>query len=129
MNIRRIQTSSDLPAEHWIARQLPPGTSLRNYAVDHTTSEIVGALQLAVAVSGLSRAELAKVLGVTKSYVSQVLSGEANITVKTLGAFLWACGVQAYRLHTEPVGGSQLRDAQEPKATSITPPQTPLRES
>jgi transcriptional regulator with XRE-family HTH domain len=42
---------------------------------------------------GLSQADLAKRLGVTKGRVSQILSGRQNMTLRTLAAIGWALGV------------------------------------
>jgi len=54
--------------------------------------------------SGLSRSEVAEALGTTKSYISQVLNGATNMTLKTLGALLWASGQQVAELRTEAIG-------------------------
>jgi transcriptional regulator with XRE-family HTH domain len=48
----------------------------------------------AMDASQLSQADLAKKMGVTESRVSQVLSGERNLTLKTLAQFGTACGVR-----------------------------------
>jgi transcriptional regulator with XRE-family HTH domain len=44
--------------------------------------------------SGLARADLARRLKVTPAYVSQVLSGDVNMSVKTLAKFTRALGFQ-----------------------------------
>lgn len=100
MTNRFVRTSDDLAPDHWMARQLPAGVSLRAYGEDEAISNITNAVQVAIDETGLTRAEIARLLGTTKSYVSQVLNGSTNMTLKTLGALLWACGRQVTELHT-----------------------------
>ena len=101
---RAIRTSNDLPRNHWIARQLPAGTSLRSYAEDEAITVLTSAVHDALNAAGLSRAEIADLLGTTRSYVTQVLSGSTNMTLRTLGALLWASGQQVAQLRVEPLG-------------------------
>ena len=102
-----VRTREDLPLGHWMARQLPEGASLRGYAEDRAISALTQVAQDAIDSAGLSRAEVAELLGTSRSYVSQVLNGSTNMTLKTLGALLWAAGQQVGRLETEPVGIAQ----------------------
>lgn len=104
---RVIRTTDDLPAHHWMARQLPKGCSLRGYAEDRAVSELTKAVQDALDAAGLSRAEVADCLGTSRSYISQVLNGSANMTLKTLGALLWVSGRQVSGLATEDIGAPQ----------------------
>src|SRR5438309_2540535 len=104
MTKRIIRTSNDLPSDHWIVRQLPAGTSLRPYAEDETISTLTSAVQDALDDAGLSRSEVARLLGTTKSYVSQVLNGSTNMTLKTFGALMWAAGRQVVGLRTAEIG-------------------------
>lgn len=106
MTNRLIHTSDDLPPNHWIARQLPPGTSLRPFAEDEAVSAITSAVQGAIDEAGLTRADVARLLGTTKSYISQVLNGSTNMTLKTLGALLWAAGREVAGLLTQPLGAA-----------------------
>jgi len=104
MTKKPIRTSDDLPRDHWIARQLPAGTSLRSFAEDEAISTITSAVQDAIDKAGLTRAEIARLLGTTKSYISQVLNGSTNMTLRTLGALLWATGREVAELRTEELG-------------------------
>lgn len=49
-------------------------------------------LAILVAESGISRSDLAKRLGWTRARVSQVLSGESNLTIETIYAVAKAAG-------------------------------------
>lgn len=52
------------------------------------------AIERAMEVAGLRRAQLAEIISVPKSRVTKVLDGETNITLKTLAQFGLACGVR-----------------------------------
>jgi transcriptional regulator with XRE-family HTH domain len=99
-----VRTSDDLPRDHWMARQLPAGTSLRSFAEDEAISVLTSAVQVALDDAGLSRAEIAEQLGTTRSYVSQLLNGSTNMTLKTLGALYWVAGQQVAEVRSEPLG-------------------------
>lgn len=115
---RIVHRVDDLRPNHWMARQLPRGTSLRPYAEDRAISTLTAAVQRAIDEVGMSRKDVADLLGTTKSYVSQVLNGSTNMTLKTLGALLWATGRQVHELVTDPLGASvhigDARDTEDP---------------
>ncbi len=52
---------------------------------------------------GLTRRELAGRLGVTPGRVSQILSGDENLTIRSLAALGWALGIR-FDLHPTPMG-------------------------
>lgn len=106
---RMVRTRDDLPPGHWLARQLPAGTSLRTYAEERTILNLTRFINEAIESSGLSRAELANLLGTSRSFVSQVLNGSANMTLKTFGALLWALGQQVKQVETERLGTNAER--------------------
>ena len=51
-------------------------------------------IERAMDVASMSRADVARAVGVEKSRVTKVLDGETNITLKTLAAFGLACNVR-----------------------------------
>jgi predicted XRE-type DNA-binding protein len=114
-----VRTSSDLPSDHWMAQQLPADTSLRGYAEDRAVSLLTRAAIEAIEDAGLSRAEVARVLGTTKSYVSQVLNGSTNMTLKTLGALFWVAGREVDELRTAVMGGVKPQETRTATATTI----------
>ncbi len=99
-----VRTVDDLSPDHWMAQQLPPGASLRRYAEARAISLLTRSIQDAIQEAGLSRAEVARVLGMKPTYVSRVLNGYSNMTMRTLGALFWACGLQVTRLQTDVLG-------------------------
>jgi len=104
---KRVRYREDLPAGHWLARQLPKGASLRTYAEERSIISLTTSIQTAIEASGLSRAEIAAVLGCSRAFVSQILNGSSNMTLKTLGALLWAIGQQVQSLQLEPLGSKK----------------------
>ena len=52
----------------------------------------------------LSRAELARLMGVSKAHVTQMLSGSRNFTLESLAKIAWHCG---YDLHFRAVRHTQ----------------------
>ena len=65
---------------------------------------LLRAVQEAMDEAKISRAEMAVLLGTSRSNVSQLLDGSRNMTAKTLAGLLWACGRQVRGLHTEEIG-------------------------
>lgn len=98
----------DLPPDHWLTRQLEPDESLREYAEESAVLELTGVLCEEMKKAGLTKKDVADQLGTSRAFVSQVLSGNRNMTLRTLGALLWACGKQVKGLevvdldHTVP---------------------------
>jgi transcriptional regulator with XRE-family HTH domain len=65
-------------------------------------------IQNAITRSGLSRADLARRLERPRSFVSRILSGDHNLTIKTMARTLSACGYEV-RFGSEPLNWSWPR--------------------
>ena len=65
----------------------------REYEEAYLVGEVTDSLSALLQELGLSQADLAKRLKVTKGRVSQILSGRQNMTLRTLAAIGWALGV------------------------------------
>lgn len=52
------------------------------------------AIRKAKAEKGITQSEIAHALGVNKSVVSRILSGEGNLTLRTIGEIAWAVGLR-----------------------------------
>ena len=52
------------------------------------------ALYIAMEEQGVTRAELARRLGTSQAYITRVLSGNANFTLKTMSKLALALGLQ-----------------------------------
>ncbi len=75
------------------------------------------ALESALYSSGMTQRELAEVLGVTESAVSQVLNGDGNLRLATLARYLRAMGCEAH-IDLVPAGpeGPSLPARRGPRA-------------
>ena len=104
MNSSVVRSVDDLPQAHWLARQLPAGTSLRGFAEERAILAGARVVEQAIAAAQLSRTDLAELLGTSRSYITQVLNGSANMTLKTLGALLWACGQEVEAVSMRALG-------------------------
>jgi transcriptional regulator with XRE-family HTH domain len=67
-----------------------------------------------MAEKGISRADLAKKLGKTPGWVTQVLDGERNKTIRTLSDMFWALGHSLQFI----AGSLDIRELPPNKATS-----------
>lgn len=90
---------------NWLSEHLRTPEEQRIYAQELAVLVASQTIVNAMESAQLSRVELAKRLGKTKGFVSQVLSGR-NMTMRTLGDLLWACGKQVSEVLTVPVGQS-----------------------
>jgi hypothetical protein len=108
-NSKGVPSVDKLPVGNWLRRQLPTKAPLKSYAEERAVLAGVRELNEAVERSGLTRAQVAEILGTSRAFVSQVLNGSANVTLKTLGAFLWATGAQLKGIETEPLGTPRKR--------------------
>jgi transcriptional regulator with XRE-family HTH domain len=72
----------------------------------------------------ISRKELAERLGKTKGFVSQLLNGGRNLTLRTLADILHVLG---YRASLTPFKeGKQIYEGNDNKRTTYTPPKSPV---
>lgn len=78
--------------EHW-ANQSEENAKLlaQELLITEVTEEIWKAMEEA----GINKTELANRMGATKGYVSQVLSGSRNMTLRTLADICFALGKRA----------------------------------
>ena len=73
-------------------------------------------LAILVAESGVSRSDLAKKLGWTRARVTQVLSGQGNLTIETMHAVAKAAGSSFDVVFRKPAAARALQPWQQ-KAT------------
>lgn len=76
----------------------------RYFAQDVAMLAAASAMDKAMAAAEVSRAELARRIGRTAGFVSQVLSGSRNMTLRTLADFAYALGLQVREIELVPVG-------------------------
>ena len=63
-------------------------------------------IQNAVSKTGISRAEMARRMGRDRSFVSRILNGSHNLTIKTMARSLAVCGLRfaSNRSHLNGIG-------------------------
>ena len=88
----------------WIDRQTRTPEARRLYEQERLVLWVSEALAQAMAVSGLSKADLAERLGTSRAHITQVLSGSRNMTLRTVADLAWACNQRA-EVQMEPLEG------------------------
>jgi transcriptional regulator with XRE-family HTH domain len=76
-------------------------------------------IQNAIDESGVSRAEVARRMERNRSFVSRMLSGSHNLTVKTMARSLAACGFEV-RFERVPIASNWI-EASAPSSKKIPP--------
>jgi transcriptional regulator with XRE-family HTH domain len=74
------------------AQDILDGIPAEVLVFDDITHKVVSELHTFIEKSGISQRELASRLGVSEAHVSKTLSGDRNITLKTLAKILSAVG-------------------------------------
>lgn len=77
----------------------------RQYKQDELIFNVTEDLVIAMEDAGLTQSDLARALGKSKSYVTQVLSGARNMTLKTLADLCFAIGVEPQVVFTNSEEG------------------------
>lgn len=99
MSVKRKEYVFNIADQH-----LDSDEERRLFAQDAAMLAAAGAIDLAMEKAGITRSELARRLGRTAGFVSQVLSGSRNMTVRTLADFAYALGLQVRNIELAPVG-------------------------
>jgi transcriptional regulator with XRE-family HTH domain len=71
-------------------------------SIESLVAEAAEAIARLMAEQNVSKADLARRLNTSRAWVTQLLSGKANITVRTLAEVLYALDAEV-RLNTQPV--------------------------
>jgi transcriptional regulator with XRE-family HTH domain len=74
----------------------------REYEEAYLVGELTDTIWALLQELGISQADLAQRLGVTKGRVSQILSGRQNMTLRSLAAIGWALGM-SFDLNPRPM--------------------------
>ena len=75
---------------------------MREYQQERAIYEVTELLETEMDVQGVSRSQLAKKLGRSKSWVTQLLDGDKNKTIRTLADVFAVLGCE-YRSFTQPI--------------------------
>jgi hypothetical protein len=88
--------------------RLPDAESQRIYAHQSAILAATGAIVAAMERANVSRTELAAKLGKGPAFVSQILSGSRNMTLKTLSDFAWALDRQVREIPLSVLGETSV---------------------
>lgn len=97
-------TGSEYVPLNWLDKELPDPNDQRRYVQERVVIAVTEAIAEAMEHAGLKRSDVAEKLGRTRSHISQLLSGRRNLTLRSLGDVLWACGVELDALQLSPLG-------------------------
>ena len=81
----------------------------RVYQQEKLITDVTEIIAQAMGDAGKSRSELAESLGRSRSFVTQILSGSRNLTLRTCADTLTVLGFEA-RLTLSPLSGLQTQD-------------------
>ena len=93
---------------NFLKHHLPSEEGRRLYAREAAMMAVADALVHALEQAGKNRAWLAEALGRTPGFVSQVLSGSRNMTLKTLADCAFVLGLELSELQLAPLGESMI---------------------
>jgi DNA-binding transcriptional regulator YiaG len=86
------KSANTRPNAGWLERQARDEESKRLYEQERLITWIGEAIAAALEDSGMTRAELARKLGTSRAYVTRVLQGSPNLTLRSLADLAWALG-------------------------------------
>lgn len=95
--------------EDWISRQSTSEDSRRQYEEERLIVNVFENLSDALERGDLSKADLAKALGTSRAHITQLFSGQRNVTLRTLADLAWACGARA-TVALEPLRSGEFID-------------------
>ena len=88
--------------KEWIERLAATSNARRVHEQERLIVEVFEVLAEAMQDADLSKADLAKALGVSRAHVTQLFGGQRNATLRTVSDIAWACGVRT-AIVTEPL--------------------------
>ena len=90
-------------ADAWITELTDTPEKMRLYHRERIILEVTELICALMDERGVKRSELARRLGKTRGYVTQLLNGETNMTLRTVSDVLWALD-SSLRVSAGPVG-------------------------
>jgi hypothetical protein len=96
---------------------------MRLYQQERAIEYVTAMICSVMTAQGVTRAELAKRLGKVPGWVTQVLDGEKNKTIRTLSDLLWALG-ESLEFSHRPIGGEAADTARRNGHGTFTYEQT-----
>lgn len=109
-----------------LRRHLKSVEEQRLFAQDACMLAITEAIQERLRTAEISHVELAARIGRSKGFVSQVLNGSRNMTLRTLADLLWALGLEVRGLRLVRLGERSVVRSMR-KVSSTLSPKVPPR--
>ncbi|MDQ2666310.1 MAG: helix-turn-helix transcriptional regulator [Gemmatimonadota bacterium] len=91
-------------ALHNLPEHLKDAEEIRYFAHDAAMLTVTDALEQEMDQAGVSRADMARLLGKSPAFVSQVLNGSRNMTIKTIADIALALGLQVRGIEFSGLG-------------------------
>jgi len=88
--------------ETWLQRKLKGFAGRVGYETERLSLSVTEQIEAELSASDLTRAELARTLKVSKGYVTRVLNGAPNMTLRTLVSVASAIGCRVSISFTKP---------------------------
>lgn len=85
---------------NFVLERLKTTEQQREYAQERCITALTEQIAATIEEHGITRQEMAERLGRSKGFVSQVLSGSRNMTLRTLADLFWAVGLEVNEVRT-----------------------------
>ena len=95
----------------------------RELAASQLTNDALVLLQTALSSTGVTQKQLAEILGIGESRVSQVVNGDGNLKLTTFARYMRALGY-AVTVNVTPVEGNSPELSRDRRKPAITTSQT-----
>jgi|SRR6056297_3338887 len=102
---KACQTRKDNSA--WVDRQTKSDARRLLYERERAAAWALEMLSQAMEKEGLSKADVARALGVSRPYITKILSGDQNLTIKKFADLAWACNTRV-RFDLKPLSQAQF---------------------
>lgn len=115
------------PSE-WFERKLAASKDTPEYELEWLLLDIEEALHTSMEAQGITRSELAERLGTSRAYVTKLLDGQENMTLKTLVRVANALEMKVDAKFVprervaKPVKHAEVKTVMRPKMRSGSPP-------
>jgi len=114
-----------MKTEHDVLMENPEYRRL--YAIEGLVTEAAELVSRLMEEQKISKAELARRLGKSRAWITQVLSGEANMTVRTFAELVYTLGAEV-KLDATPYEKRLKSEAENPSATREDKPDKARRQ-
>jgi len=109
-----------MDAEQWFKQLLEEGENDPDYLTEKVLLEVTEQIYRRMQDAGLRASDLADRLGVSRSFVSQLLNGKPNMTIRTLVGVAHALD-QRVHVNLRPAGARAIVSEYNRRLTEVCP--------